>query len=77
MKIKLFLKKWRTRVLSLSPARRIFFQFCLGDPCGIALIKPASCTVSQFEGDLYGSSLYDGFDGLRDGPLYPVSSFDL
>ena len=54
-----------------------FFQFCLGDPCGITLIKPASCTVSQFEGDLYGSSLYDGFDGLRDGSLYPVSSFDL
>lgn len=29
MKIKLFLKKWRTRVLSLSPARRIFFSFAL------------------------------------------------
>ena len=54
-----------------------FFQFCLGDPCGIALIKPASCTVSQFKGDLSESSLYDGFDGLRDRALYPVSSFDL
>ena len=29
MKIKLYLKKWRTRVLSLSPARRIFFSFAL------------------------------------------------
>lgn len=29
MKIKLFLKKWRTRVLNLSPARRIFFSFAL------------------------------------------------
>lgn len=29
MKIKLFLKKWRTRVLSLSPARRIFLSFAL------------------------------------------------
>ena len=29
MKIKLFLKKWRTKVLSLSPARRIFFSFAL------------------------------------------------
>ena len=29
MTIKLFLKKWRTRVLSLSPARRIFFSFAL------------------------------------------------
>ena len=29
MKIKLFLKKCRTRVLSLSPARRIFFSFAL------------------------------------------------
>lgn len=29
MKIKLFFKKWRTKVLSLSPARRIFFSFAL------------------------------------------------
>lgn len=29
MKIKSFFKKWRTRVLSLSPARRIFFSFAL------------------------------------------------
>lgn len=29
MKIKSFFKKWRTKVLSLSPARRIFFSFAL------------------------------------------------